>query len=98
MIGFILGLLLVGNFIGIAWSGIAIEISMFAILIIIGVGIFLFPRTIGTSFTPMVIVTPFLFVISWARHGLNYSFQVLLLGVTAWLVTFLVSLIRRDAV
>ena len=98
MIGFVIGLLLAGNYVGIAWTGTPIEISMFAVLVVIGIGVILFPRTVGIAFTPMAIATPFLFVISWAKYDLSYALQVFLLGAVAWLVTFVVSIFRRDAV
>lgn len=98
MIGFIIGVILASNYVGIAWTGTPIEISMFAVLIVIGIGIILFPRTVGIAFTPMAIAAPFLFVISWAKFDLSYALQVFLLGAVAWLVTFVVSIIRKDAV
>jgi hypothetical protein len=98
MIGFLLGLIFLSNYIGIAWTGTQIDIRMFAVLIVICVGVFLFPRTIGIAFTPMAMASPVLFVVSWVKYNFTYSLQVLLLGITAWLITFVISQIRRDAV
>lgn len=98
MIGFIIGLILVSNYIGIAWTGTPIEISMYAVLVVIGIGVVLFPRTVGIAFTPMAIAAPFLFFVSWTKFDLSYALQVLLLGAVAWLVTFVVAILRKDAV
>lgn len=97
MIGFILGLILLSNYIGIAWTGTQVDIRMFAVLLVIGVGVFLFPRTIGMAFTPMAMASPVLFIVSWVKYDFTYSLQVLLLGITAWLVTFVISQIRKDS-
>ena len=72
--------------------------SAFAILgILTLVGIFLFPRTVGTAFTPMSFATPVAFLIALFRHGLGYSLFILAVGIGAWAVTFIVGTIRRDA-
>lgn len=106
MIGFIAGLGLLFSYLGAAWTGKTNNASIFnaglgealAVLGAITVaGIFLFPRTVGTAFTPMSFVTPIAFVIALIRNGLSYSLFILALGVAAWLVTFVVGIVRPDA-
>ncbi len=106
MIGFIAGLGLLFWYLGAAWTVDTSEGSLFssgiggafAILgVLTLVGIFLFPRTIGTAFTPMSFATPVAFLIALFRQGLGYSLFILALGVGAWAVTFIVGKIRRDA-
>ena len=70
----------------------------FAILgVVTLVGIFLFPRTVGTAFTPMSFATPIAFLIALFRQGFGYSMFILALGVGAWMVTFIVGSARPDA-
>jgi hypothetical protein len=106
MIGFIAGLGLLFSYLGAAWTIDTSEESLFsaglggafAILgILTAVGIFLFPRTVGTAFTPMSFATPIAFFIALFRHGFSYSLFILAVGVGAWLVTFIVGIIRPDA-
>ncbi len=106
MIGFIAGLGLLFSYLGVAWTVDTAEGSFFnsglaGASIILGVltlvGIFLFPRTVGTAFTPMSFVTPIAFLIALFRNGLGYSLFILALGVGAWLVTFIVGHLRPDA-
>ena len=106
MIGFIAGLGLLFSYLGAAWTVDTTEGSLFssglggafAILgILTGVGIFLFPRTIGTAFTPMCFATPVAFVIALLRQGFGYSLFILAVGIGAWLVTFIVGMVRPDA-
>lgn len=106
MIGFIAGLGLLFSYLGAAWSVDNSETSLFssgiggafAILGIVTVlGIFLFPRTVGTAFTPMSFATPIAFLIALFRQGFGYSLFILAVGVGAWLVTFIVGMVRPDA-
>lgn len=106
MIGFIAGLGLLFSYLGAAWTVDTSEGSLFnsglgGAFVILGilavVGIFLFPRTVGTAFTPMSLVTPIAFLIALFRHGFGYSLFILAVGVGAWLVTFIVGKIRPDA-
>ena len=106
MIGFIAGLGLLFSYLGAAWTVDTSEGSLFsaglggafAILgVLTLVGIFLFPRTVGTVFTPMSFATPVAFLIALLRQGFGYSLFILGLGVGAWAVTFIVGTIRRDA-
>ncbi len=106
MIGFIAGLGLLFSYLGAAWTVDSSEGSFFssgiggafAILgVLTLVGIFLFPRTIGTAFTPMSFATPVAFLIALFRNGFGYSLFILAVGVGAWLVTFVVGTLRPDA-
>ncbi len=106
MIGFIAGLGLLFSYLGAAWTVDSSEGSLFssgisgafAILgVLTLVGIFLFPRTVGTAFTPMSFATPIAFLIALFRNGFGYSLFILAVGVGAWLVTFVVGTLRPDA-
>ena len=106
MIGFLAGIGLLFSYLGAAWTIDTTEVSLFSsgiggAFIILGilaiVGIFLFPRTVGTAFTPMSFATPIAFLIALFRHGFGYSLFILAVGVGAWLVTFVVGIIRPDA-
>ena len=106
MIGLIVGLGLLFSYLGAAWTvdtsegtlfsaGLGGAFAMLGVLTL--VGIFLFPRTVGTAFTPMSFATPIAFVIAFIRQGFGYSMFILALGIGAWLVTFIVGFVRRDA-
>lgn len=106
VIGFIAGLGLLFSYLGAAWTVDTTENSLFssgiggafAILgILTVIGIFLFPRTVGTAFTPMSFATPIAFLIALFRNGISYSLFILAVGVGAWLVTFVVGRFRPDA-
>lgn len=106
MIGFIAGLGLLFSYLGAAWTVDTSEGSLFSsglggafasLGVITIVGIFLFPRTVGTAFTPMSFATPVAFFIALFRHGFGYSLFILAVGVGAWLVTFIVGMVRKDA-
>ena len=106
MIGFLAGIGLLFSYLGAAWTIDTTEGSLFSsgiggAFIILGilaiVGIFLFPRTVGTAFTPMSFATPIAFLIALFRNGFGYSLFILAIGVGAWLVTFVVGIIRPDA-
>lgn len=106
MIGFLAGIGLLFSYLGAAWtvdtsedslfsSGLGGAFAIFGVLTI--VGIFLFPRTVGTAFTPMSFATPVAFLIALFRQGIGYSLFILAVGIGAWLVTFIVGLVRPDA-
>jgi len=106
MIGFLAGIGLLFSYLGAAWTADTSEDSLFssglggafAILgVLTIVGIFLFPRTVGTAFTPMSFATPVAFLIALFRQGIGYSLFILAVGIGAWLVTFIVGLVRPDA-
>lgn len=106
MIGFIAGLGLLFSYLGAAWtkdtdpnslfgSGLPFALLIFGVMIV--VGIFLFPRTVGTAFTPMSFATPVAFLIALFRQGIGYSLFILGVGIGAWFVTFIVGIFRPDA-
>jgi hypothetical protein len=106
MIGFIAGLGLLFSYLGAAWTIDNTEGSLFnsglaGAFLILGVvtviGIFLFPRTVGTAFTPMSLATPVAFLIALFRNGFMYSLFILAVGAGAWLVTFILGRLRPDA-
>lgn len=106
MIGFLAGLGLLFSYLGAAWTIDTSSDSIFSAglggaFVILGVftlvGIFLFPRTVGTAFTPMSFATPVAFLIALFRQGFGYSMFILALGIGAWLVTFIVGSVRPDA-
>lgn len=106
MIGFFAGLGLLFSYLGAAWTidtsseslfSQEIEVALLSLGVFTLIGIFLFPRTVGTAFTPMSFATPIAFLIALFRHGFTYSLFILALGVGAWLVTFIVGSIRPDA-
>ena len=106
MIGFIAGLGLLFSYLGAAWTIDTSESSLFSsgivgafatLGVLTVVGIFLFPRTVGTAFTPMSFATPIAFLIALFRNGFSYSLFILAIGVGAWLVTFIVGMVRPDA-
>lgn len=106
MIGGLAGLGFLFSYLGAAWTVDTSEDSLFssgiggafAILgILTIVGIFLFPRTVGMAFTPMSFATPIAFFIALFRNGFTYSLFILAVGVGAWLVTFIVGMVRPDA-
>lgn len=106
MIGFLAGIGLLFSYLGAAWTvdtsedslfsyGLVGAFAIFGVLTI--VGIFLFPRTVGTAFTPMSLATPFAFLIALFRQGIGYSLFILAVGIGAWFVTFIVGMVRPDA-
>jgi len=106
MIGLIAGIGLLFSYLGAAWtvdtsegsllsSGLGGVFVIFAVFT--AVGIVLFPRTIGTALTTMSFATPIAFIIALIRQGLGYSMFILVIGVSAWLVTFIVGKFRPDA-
>ena len=106
MIGFLAGIGLLFSYLRTAWTGAEAEDSILsggigtvfaAFGIFALIGIFLFPRTVGTAFTPMTFATPVAFLVALFRHGFIFSLLILAVGVGAWLVTFIVGIIRRDA-
>jgi len=106
LIGFIAGIGLLFSYLGVAWSGDTSQNSLLnsgigaafvALGILTLVGMFLFPRTVGMAFTPMGVATPIAFLIALFRHGFGFSLIILAVGVGAWLVTFIVGIVRQDA-
>jgi len=106
MIGFIAGIGLLFSYLGAAWTIDTSEGSLFnsgvagaflSLGVVTVIGVFLFPRTVGTALTPMSLATPVAFLIALFRNGLMYSLFILAVGVGAWLVTFILGKLRPDA-
>ena len=106
MIGFFAGISLLFSYLGAAWTVDTSADSLFnagtggalvMLAIFAAIGIFLFPRTVGMAFTPMSFATPLAFLIALFRQGISYSFFILVVGIGAWLVTFIVGSVRPDA-
>lgn len=106
MIGGLAGIGILFTYLGAAWtidttsdsifgSGYLYGFLILAVMAVIG--IFLFPRTIGMAFTPMSFATPIAFLIALIRHGFGYSLFILAMGIGAWLVTFIVGILRPEA-
>lgn len=60
-------------------------------------GIFLFPRTIGFIFTPVIFTTPIAFILGWVKNEFAHGAKIALLGVACWLATFLIAKVRPEA-
>lgn len=106
MIGGLAGLGLLFSYLGAAWQRDTTTDSLFALnygfallsmAIFTVIGILLFPRTVGMAFTPMSWATPVAFIISLFRNDLDYSIFIAFIGVAAWLVTFIVGILRPDS-
>ena len=103
MVGGFLGLLVGFASIATSWDGPYSEDSIFDAMYWIDfvwlgglllVGIFLFPRTIGMMFTPVIFPLPFAFLISLFRHGFAFAMAQTLLGLAGWAVTILIGKFR----
>ena len=103
MVGGFLGLLVGFAYIATSWDGPYSEDSIFDAMYWIDfvwlgglllVGIFLFPRTIGMMFTPVIFLLPFAFLISLFRHGFAFAMAQTLLGLAGWAVTILIGKFR----
>ncbi len=106
MIGGFLGLLVGFAYIASSWDGPYSQDSIYDALYwtqflwlagLLLVGIFLFPRTIGMMFTPVIFVLPIAFFISLFRHGFPFAVSQALLGLGAWLVTIGISRFRPES-
>jgi hypothetical protein len=106
MIGGLLGIGMVLNYLGAAWSGPGSDgniansgllpgLGAFAIFGLIG--IFLFPRTVGMAFTPSIFATPVAFILGWVSTGFTYALWMLLFGVGAWAITFIIGKVRPES-
>ena len=58
------------------------------------VGLFLFPRTIGMMFTPVIFLLPIAFLISLFRHSFTFAIAQTLYGLAGWAVTILIGKFR----
>jgi uncharacterized membrane protein len=106
MIGGLLGIGMVLNYLGAAWSGPGAEGNLFdsgflsglvAIAILCLIGVFLFPRTVGIAFTGTSFVSPIAFVLGWISSGFVYGLVMLGFGVAAWAVTFIIGIVRPES-
>jgi uncharacterized membrane protein YiaA len=106
MIGSFLGLLVGFAYISVSWDGPFSKDSVFDSLYwtnflwlagLLVVGIFLFPRTIGLMFTPVIFILPVAFFISLFRHGFLFAISQALLGIAGWLVTISISRFRPES-
>ncbi len=106
MIGGLAGLGLLFWYLNTAWQRDTATESIFALnygfallsmTIFTLIGILIFPRTVGMAFTPMSWATPFVFVISLFRNEFDYTLFLTFIGVGAWLVTFIVGILRPDS-
>jgi hypothetical protein len=107
MIGTFMGIGFLLTYISAAWTkdsdpnslfGNGLPFALFALGFFALTGIFLFPRTVGLTFTPMSFATPIAFLIALFRNGFTYALFILVMGVGAWLVTFVIGHLRPDAV
>ena len=107
MLGGILGIGLVISYLATAWSGPGEGDTLFnggfvsglVVILIIGlIGVFLFPRTVGIMFTPLTFATPIAFVLGWISSGIGFGLVMLGFGVVSWAVTFIIGMLRPDAI
>lgn len=105
MIGTLVGLGLAFGQLSAAWtttdSGGLFDESLFWGLGIITfwtlLGLFLFPRTVGFAFTPVLFTTPIAFIIGWVKHDFFHGFKLLILGFSCWIATIIIAKIRPEA-
>lgn len=106
MIGGLAGIGILFSYLSAAWqgnlssndlfgSGYAETLGTFGITAI--VGILLFPRTIGMAFTPMSFATPFAFLIALVRVGFEHAIFIAICGLAAWLITFVIGVLRPES-
>jgi hypothetical protein len=57
-----------------------------------------FATILALPFTPMSFAIPIAFLIALFREGVSYSLFILVVGIVAWLVTFIVGRVRPDAI
>ena len=61
------------------------------------VGVFLFPRTVGTALGGIVLATPIAFVIGIFRNSFSFALSILAWGLCAWIVTVLIAKLRPNS-
>lgn len=98
------GLLSIGfsiSYIGTAWSGFDSGFdllpALFGWLVYVLIGVFLFPKTVGMSVTPVGLLTPVAFVIALFRLTFSDSLAVLAIGLAALFTGWLIGKLRPDA-
>ena len=106
MIGGFFGILLVISYLATAWSGPGSGENLFdsglipglVTIFIIGlIGVFLFPRTVGLIFTPVVFATPIAFLLALLRSGISFALVIAGFGIAFWLVTFIIAKVRPES-
>jgi len=106
MIGGFLGFLVGITYISTSWNGPYSQDSIFDTMYWTGLlwiggmmllGIFLFPRTIGIMFTPVIFLLPIAFLISLFKHGFMFAFSQILIGIAGWIVTLVISRFRPES-
>jgi hypothetical protein len=101
VIGFILGIGMAISYIGLAWNGFETQFQFAPALasggILLAIGVFLFPKTVGIALTPTSMLTPIAFVIAWVRLGISDAAIVLLIGVGAIVGALIIGMLRPDA-
>jgi len=101
MIGYLLGIGLALSYIGLAWNGFESEFQFLPALgtggVILAVGLFLFPRTVGIALTPTSLLAPVAFVVAWLRLGITDALVVLLIGVGAMIGAFIIGAVHPEA-
>jgi hypothetical protein len=73
-------------------SGLAALVGIFTV-----VGVFLFPRTVGTALSGAVLATPIAFIVAIFRNSFSYALALLLTGFAAWVIVTIIAKIRPDA-
>jgi hypothetical protein len=101
VIGFLVSIGLAISYIGLAWNGFESDFQFLPALgtgaVILIIGVFLFPRTVGIALTPTSMLTPVAFVVAWVRLGIADALLVLLIGASAMLGAFIIGTIRPDS-
>lgn len=99
MIGFILGLILVVNLWIAAFTGSFIYLGFFALSlpILLIIGIFLFPKTIGMSFTLSIFTSPIFIIGGGIVHGWGMFFTTLGIAAGMWLINQIIAFIRPES-
>ena len=106
MVGGILGLLVSWAYLSTSWIGPFDPDTIFDGLywstylwmgLTLLLGIFLIPRTIGMMYTPVIFLLPIAFLISLFKHGFEYAFSQVLIGIAGWMITYLIGRFRPES-
>ena len=101
MVGALLSLFVAIGYIQLAWTGgdyafFTLE-TLWVALGLVLVGVFLFPRTIGTLLVPALFISPVASVIALIRHGWGHAAVVAGIGLIAFVVTLVIATFRPDS-
>lgn len=101
MIGGIAGIFLLFTYLETAWTGLhssrnQIKFLVFLEIVAI-VGAALFPRVVGMALTPLIFAAPFGFLLGWYRDDFLFGLAMLAIGVAAWVVTYVIGMLRPEA-